>query len=246
MRAQSESYGHEFGKEVPGRPAPQVICESPLNDFDHRRQTDAKPVMKAFLRWRTIVTIILIAIHSMATSQQSESSALGGPLKASAAESGLADANLRALETAIRSGDFKRITSVLVARHGKLAYEEYFEGAASTLRNTRSATKSITNALIGIDLDERKLSGVDAKVLALLPKHARLMQKPDPRKSAITVEDFLTTAKSPTRQSKKRGSTKKAVVKVRSESECRNQMPQAVETVAPETTLQRCATAHYL
>jgi hypothetical protein len=68
----------------------------------------------------------------MATSQQSESSALGGPLKASPEESGLADANLRALEAAIRLGDFKKDTSVLIARQGKLAYEEYFEGDANT------------------------------------------------------------------------------------------------------------------
>jgi CubicO group peptidase (beta-lactamase class C family) len=33
---------------------------------------------------------------------------------------------------------------------------------------------------------------VDAKVLALLPEHARRVQNPDPRKTAITVEDFLT------------------------------------------------------
>ena len=85
-----------------------------------------------------------------------------------------------------------KIGSVLVARHGKLVYEGYFDGDASTLRDTRSATKSITDALVGIAIDEHKLSGVDAKVLALLPERARKVQNPDPRKSAITVEDFLT------------------------------------------------------
>jgi len=54
---------------------------------------------------------------------------------------------------------------VLIARHGKLAYEGYFEGDAATLRDTRSATKSITDVLIGISIDEHKLSGLDAKVL---------------------------------------------------------------------------------
>jgi CubicO group peptidase (beta-lactamase class C family) len=36
------------------------------------------------------------------------------------------------------------------------------------------------------------LSGVDAHVLQMLPEHARKLQNPDPRKSKITVEDFLT------------------------------------------------------
>jgi CubicO group peptidase (beta-lactamase class C family) len=60
------------------------------------------------------------------------------------------------------------------------------------LRDTRSATKSITDVLIGIAIDEKKLNGVDARVLQLLPEHARKLQNPDPRKDKITVEDFLT------------------------------------------------------
>jgi CubicO group peptidase (beta-lactamase class C family) len=56
----------------------------------------------------------------------------------------------------------------------------------------RSATKSITDILIGIAIDDHKLSGADVKVLALLPERARKMQNPDPRKLAITAEDFLT------------------------------------------------------
>jgi CubicO group peptidase (beta-lactamase class C family) len=91
----------------------------------------------------------------------------------------------------IRAGEFKKIGSVLIARHGKLVYESYFDGDAGTLRDTRSATKSITGALIGIAIGEKKLS-VDARVLQLLPEHARKLQNPDPRKDKISVEDFLT------------------------------------------------------
>jgi CubicO group peptidase (beta-lactamase class C family) len=99
---------------------------------------------------------------------------------------------LHAMEAAVRSGDFKKIGSVLIARHGKLLYENYFDGDASTLRDTRSATKSITDVLIGIAIGEKKLSGVDSRVLALLPEHARNLKNPDLRKDKITVEDFLT------------------------------------------------------
>ena len=99
---------------------------------------------------------------------------------------------MKALDSDVRAGKFVKIGSVLVARHGKLVYEAYFDGDASTLRDTRSATKSITDVLVGIAIDEHKLNGVDAKILALLPEHARKIQNVDLRKSAITVEDFLT------------------------------------------------------
>lgn len=105
---------------------------------------------------------------------------------------GVSAAPLASMEKAIRAGEFKKMGSVLVARHGKLIYEGYFDGDASTLRDTRSATKSITDILVGIAIGEKRLSGVDARVLALLPERARKMQNPDPRKEKITVEDFLT------------------------------------------------------
>jgi len=105
---------------------------------------------------------------------------------------GLAEKPLRDMETAVRAGGFRKIGSVLVARHGKLAYESYFDGSAETLRDTRSATKSITDVLVGIAIGEKKLSGVDARVLSLLPDRAGKIQNPDPRKEKITIEDFLT------------------------------------------------------
>jgi len=99
---------------------------------------------------------------------------------------------LHDMEAAIRAGEFKKIGSVLVSRSGKLVYEGYFDGDAATLRDTRSATKSITDALVGIAIRERKLSGVNARVLDLLPERARNVQNADPRKDKITVEDLLT------------------------------------------------------
>ena len=99
---------------------------------------------------------------------------------------------LRDMEEAIRAGQFKKIASVLVARGGRVVYEGYFDGDASTLRDTRSATKSITSALVGIAIAEKKLNGVNARVLELLTERACKMQNPDPRKDKITIEDFLT------------------------------------------------------
>ncbi len=104
----------------------------------------------------------------------------------------LSAAPLQAMESAIRSEQFKKITSVLIARHGKLVYESYFDGSdATAIRNTRSATKTITNMLIGIAIDKGMLAGVDASVMRFFPDK-QPVQNPDPRKEKITVEDFLT------------------------------------------------------
>jgi CubicO group peptidase (beta-lactamase class C family) len=111
---------------------------------------------------------------------------------ASAASAGLSTARLQAMETAIRGGEFKKIGSILVARHGKLVYESYFDGSdAAALRDTRSATKSVTDILVGIAIDKGLLPGVDAPILPFFPDK-QPVQNPDPRKAKITVEDFLT------------------------------------------------------
>jgi CubicO group peptidase (beta-lactamase class C family) len=112
--------------------------------------------------------------------------------KAAPGDGGLSPDKLAALAADIRAGKLTKIGSVLVARHGRLLYEEYFDGGAATLRDTRSATKSITDILIGIAIEEKKLGGVDARVLGLLPQRAARLQNPDARKSRITIEDFLT------------------------------------------------------
>lgn len=143
-------------------------------------------------RWSALIVMLFLSITSNSQSQGSSPKTMPDWPTAPQSEPGLSEARLRSLEVAIRSGEFKKIGSVLIARHGKLAYESYLDGDAVTLRDTRSATKSITDILIGIVIDEHKLSGVDAKVLAMLPEHARRVQNPDPRKTAMTVEDFLT------------------------------------------------------
>jgi len=105
---------------------------------------------------------------------------------------GLTPSKLQAMEKVIRSDEFKKITSVLIARHGKLAYEAYFGGTdATTFMDTRSATKSVTSMLIGIAIDKGLLASVDTPILPFFADK-QLLQNPDPRKAKITVEDLLT------------------------------------------------------
>ena len=105
---------------------------------------------------------------------------------------GLSAQRLASMEQSVRAGDFKTVTSVLVARDGKLAYERYFDSeGAEGLRNTRSATKTVTGMLVGIAIDQGLLAGVNARILDFFPDK-QPPQNPDPRKAQITVEDFLT------------------------------------------------------
>ncbi|HEY7963592.1 MAG TPA: serine hydrolase [Steroidobacteraceae bacterium] len=104
----------------------------------------------------------------------------------------LSAAQLAKAEQAIRAGEFKQVTSVLIARNGRLAFERYFDAdGVDGLRNTRSATKTVTGMLVGLAIDRHLLSGADAPVLGFFPE-LQPLQNPDPRKARITVEDFLT------------------------------------------------------
>ncbi|MBP6298964.1 MAG: serine hydrolase [Arenimonas sp.] len=95
------------------------------------------------------------------------------------------------ITSSLASGEFKKITSVIVSRDGKILYEQYFNGDANTRRNTRSATKTIAGILTGLAIADGKLAGVNAAILPYLKQYLPL-QNPDSRKKQITVEDLMT------------------------------------------------------
>lgn len=155
-----------------------------------------------------VAAALTLAMHAPTGAYQSAPEAakasagakLQGPARAAAAadwtvvapaDAGMDGIKLDAMTAAIDKGDFQKIGSVLVARDGKLIYEHYFEGNAETLRNTRSVTKTLTGMLVGLAIADGKLKDVRAPVAPFFPELAPL-QNPDPRKDAITVEDFLT------------------------------------------------------
>lgn len=102
----------------------------------------------------------------------------------------LSETRLATMDAALKAGDFGKITSVLIARNGHLVHESYYAGSVDDLRNTRSATKSITGILIGIAIARGDLPGPDARVFDLLGRPK--MANPDPRKEQMTIEDLLT------------------------------------------------------
>lgn len=97
-------------------------------------------------------------------------------------------------QKAVEQGEFKAITSILVAQDGQVVYEHYFNGAEpEERRNTRSATKTVAGMLAGLAIEDGRLPGASARIFDILPRSRReRMLNPDARKDAITVEDLLT------------------------------------------------------
>ena len=134
------------------------------------------------------IAIAIAAILSLSTQ------AHAGPQWASAtpASQGVSAERLSALDAAVRAGTYQKITSVLIARHGRLVHETYFdEGGAEARRNTRSATKTVTAMLVGAAIAEGDIASAQAPVLPFIAAFGPF-ENPDPRKAAITVEDLLT------------------------------------------------------
>lgn len=106
----------------------------------------------------------------------------------------MAAARFDQAQKAVEQGEFKAITSILVAQDGKVVYEHYFDSeGAEGRRNTRSATKTVAGMLAGLAIEDRQLPGVTARIFDYLPPSRRQkMLNPDPRKDAIQVEDLLT------------------------------------------------------
>lgn len=110
---------------------------------------------------------------------------------ATPAATGIDGDMLAAMDDAIRSEEFDRITSVLVARGGRLVHEAYFGGSdRDTMHDVRSVSKTVTGMLVGLAIARGHLPGVDARVLDYFPDHEP--RNPDPRKGEITIEDLLT------------------------------------------------------
>lgn len=113
---------------------------------------------------------------------------------------------LKKLVKQIRHKKIENVHSILIARDGKLAFEEYFPGYrfdpqgdqfhgefeefdADAWHNLASVTKAFTGALVGIAIDRGDVSGIDQRVFDFFPEYARLK---DEKKEQITIEHLLT------------------------------------------------------
>src|ERR1700730_3946049 len=97
---------------------------------------------------------------------------------------------LEALEDAKAHG-------VVIIRHGRLVYEDYFFHStalgvkfdAGTKHDIKSITKSVTSLLVGIAFDRGLLTNLDTPVFSFFPEHDDLRT---PEKDRITLRHLLT------------------------------------------------------
>jgi len=71
-----------------------------------------------------------------------------------------------------RFSDYGMITSVVVSQGGDVVLEEYLDGDVSTLRNTRSCTKTVAGMLVGMAIDRGIVAGVETSLQELLGEPA--------------------------------------------------------------------------
>ena len=83
------------------------------------------------------------------------------------------------------------VRSLLVARNGRLVYEQYYGNARPEDRvSTFSITKSVISALVGVALEDGKLESVDQPVGELLPSDA--LDSADARLKEMPLRNLLT------------------------------------------------------
>jgi WD40 repeat protein len=104
--------------------------------------------------------------------------------------------NSTLLNTSLNWLEYYDLHSLIVIRHGKLVYEQYYSDSESLVytRNSKhthfSATKSFTSALIGIAIDKGFINSTEQSVLDFFPD--KNITNIDSRKESITLHHLLT------------------------------------------------------
>ena len=113
-----------------------------------------------------------------------------GWIPSTPASEGMSSAELQGTLELIRDQVFTKVDSMVVARHGKLVAEGYFNGfGRDSLHDLRSTGKSFTSALAGIAVDQG-LFGVDDPISQHIPQFDR-HENMSARKQAIQVYHLL-------------------------------------------------------
>lgn len=93
---------------------------------------------------------------------------------------------------AVSRDEFPNTHSILVAKSGRLVFEEYFYGFdRDVLHDMRSASKSLASTLIGLAIDRNLIDGSEATVLPFFPEY-RSYEEWDSRKAKITLRNLMT------------------------------------------------------
>lgn len=106
-------------------------------------------------------------------------------------EYGMDKGILQRLIDSVNANALVNTHSILIAKENKLVFETYFDGFNVNIpHDLRSASKSISSAIIGIAIDEQLIKGVDEKLIDFIPQEGGLSG--DSLKSKIRIKDLLT------------------------------------------------------
>src|SRR5690606_16849317 len=98
---------------------------------------------------------------------------------------------LTEMENLISKDSLPNTHSVLILKKGKVVYENYFEGYNARIpHDMRSASKSISSAIVGIAKDKSLFNTVDQSIFAFLPKEYQINK--ESLKSKIDIKSLLT------------------------------------------------------
>jgi CubicO group peptidase (beta-lactamase class C family) len=166
--------------------------------------TKATHVFLAFV----LVSSVLVSCHSHYRSTsysyvQPAQLADGLPV-APMYNEGMDTGKIVALTKLLLDNTYPNIHSLLILRHGKLIYENYFAGedevvgkgyagyvnhTIDDLHDCRSVSKSFTSACIGIALKQGFIKSIDEPIYSYFPEYAKYF---DPAKRKITIRHLLT------------------------------------------------------
>jgi CubicO group peptidase (beta-lactamase class C family) len=108
-------------------------------------------------------------------------------------EEGIATGPIENMLQAIRSGQYTKLDSVLIACNGKLVLDAYFNGFDhDTKHDMRSAFKSVTSALAGIAIDKGVIADPHQLISGFFPDYWPGIEDGQAWKNRITLHHLLT------------------------------------------------------
>jgi CubicO group peptidase (beta-lactamase class C family) len=151
---------------------------------------------------------VLMLFGSGATAQGQTSAACGTPTAlddgwtiTSPESVGLDSARLCAMAARLKEIQ-ANVHAVVIVRHGKLVFEQYFSGPderwdvagqydynATTKHDMRSASKSVISLLVGIAIDHNLIASADEPVVKFFPEYSDLKS---PGWDQVTLRQLLT------------------------------------------------------
>ena len=161
------------------------------------------------LRRLGFAAVFLLAVHRPRSALGQTSPACGVPAALgdgwtidSPESVGLDGARLCGIAARLKETE-ANVHAVVIARHGKLVFEQYFPGYdepwgqgggqhdfdATTKHDMRSASKSVISLLVGIAIDRKLIAGADEPVVKFFPDYSAVKS---PGWDNITLRHLLT------------------------------------------------------